>query len=213
MAVAYVPFDGGQVSAEWHVVLTAARRAGVVFELDSGHRTMAQQQRLVDQKGVWSPSNPHGAARPSATAPHIRDGRIDHAIDVNQLDGGADRLDAWCTHAGSPLDNTVPPEPWHKEIRGGEAELRRFVARLRLDPVIRPFYLRPRHPNDKAAVVTLQRLLRGIGLSNVASGRYGIWTRRAVRRFQADHRLPVDGIVGAATWRALRVAADPGRRR
>jgi hypothetical protein len=114
--VIYKRFDGHLVSAEHHTVLTAARRAGIDFELDSGHRTMAEQTLLVHEKGVWSPANPHGAAVPSPSAPHIRIGRPDHALDVNSLDGGATRLATWIRARGARVLFTVPPEPWHMEI-------------------------------------------------------------------------------------------------
>lgn len=114
--VTYRRFDGHLVSDEWCVILSAARRAGVQFEVDSGHRTMVEQEKLVAEKGVWSPSNPHGAAVPSPTAPHIRVGRPDHACDVNSLDGGSNRLAAWIRSRGARVLFTVPPEPWHMEI-------------------------------------------------------------------------------------------------
>jgi N-acetylmuramoyl-L-alanine amidase len=55
-------------------------------------------------------------------------------------------------------------------------------------------------------VTTLQKLLRGVHLTNVVNGTYGVWTRRAVRKFQHKHGLRADGIVGPATWKALRKA-------
>jgi peptidoglycan hydrolase-like protein with peptidoglycan-binding domain len=51
------------------------------------------------------------------------------------------------------------------------------------------------------SVTTLQRLLP-VG----RDGRYGPATEAAVRDFQRRVHLPVDGVAGAQTWRALRVA-------
>jgi peptidoglycan hydrolase-like protein with peptidoglycan-binding domain len=41
-------------------------------------------------------------------------------------------------------------------------------------------------------------------------GNYGIGVRRGVRRFQKDHKMKVDGVVGPKTLRAIRHA--PTRR-
>lgn len=126
--VKYVDYFGHRVSRQWNRILRAADASGVAFHLDSGHRTMAEQAQLVREKGVWSPSNPHGAAVPSPTAPHIRVGRADHAIDVNQLDGGAQRLAAWLRKRGVKVTFTVPPEPWHMEADAHD--LKRFSDKL-----------------------------------------------------------------------------------
>jgi hypothetical protein len=121
MTVIYRPFRGKSVSREWAVVLNAAAEAGVSFQLNSGHRTMAEQQRLVDQLGVFNAvTNPHGAARPSATAPHIRVGRIDHALDVDDNDGSADRLAAWLRGKGAHPAFPIGSEPWHLELPADE---------------------------------------------------------------------------------------------
>ena len=49
-----------------------------------------------------------------------------------------------------------------------------------------------------AAVTALQRRLR-----ITADGHFGSQTKTAVNRFKRAHRLPVDGVVRRATWRAL----------
>src|SRR5215217_1354500 len=98
------------VSDHWYVVLSAARRDGVSFTVTDGHRTMAEQQARYD---VFLRNGSPTAARPSATAPHIRTGREDHAIDVNALDGGAGRLAAWLRAHGAAASFPVPGEPWH----------------------------------------------------------------------------------------------------
>jgi hypothetical protein len=120
MAVTYRPFRGKTVSREWAIVLAAAADEGVRFTLNSGHRTMAEQQHLVDTQGLWSTSNPHGAAAPSATAPHIRTGRADHALDVDHVDGSADRLAAWLRSKGTHPGFPVSTENWHLELPGHE---------------------------------------------------------------------------------------------
>ena len=51
----------------------------------------------------------------------------------------------------------------------------------------------------------LQKLLRAVGYKSVSvNGKYDLRSRIAVRRFQRKHKLPVDGVVGARTWAALR---------
>lgn len=130
MTVRYVTFGSKSVSEPWAVILNAAMREGVIAEadLDSGHRTMREQQERVDEQGVWSPVNPHGAALPSPSAPHIRLGRIDHAIDVNSLNGAAGHLAGWLRARGAKARFTVPGEPWHVEVPA--TDLRRLAADL-----------------------------------------------------------------------------------
>lgn len=52
-------------------------------------------------------------------------------------------------------------------------------------------------------VGALQRLLRMMGLSVSATGRFDETTRRAVKELQRNHGLPPDGLVGQATRRLL----------
>lgn len=115
-------FQGKRVSTYWKVVLDAAWKDGVRFQLNSGQRTMAEQRALVATKGLWSPSNPQGAAAPSAHAPHIREGRQDHALDVDTFahGGGEAKLQRWLEGHGMKVRNTVPGEPWHMEISAAD---------------------------------------------------------------------------------------------
>lgn len=53
------------------------------------------------------------------------------------------------------------------------------------------------------AVKILQVALNGAGYSLVGDGIFGPLTDSAVRRFQSDRGLQVDGIVGPQTWNAL----------
>jgi hypothetical protein len=128
MSVTYVGLRGKTVSREWAAVLTAAAH-DVAFMLDSGHRTMDEQQRLY---GEYLRVGRPLAARPAANAPHIRLGRIDHAIDVNALDGGAARLAAWLRRKGAQVAFPVPGEPWHVEVPA--ADLSRLAAQY-ADPL------------------------------------------------------------------------------
>jgi lysozyme len=127
-------FDGKRVSRPWKRILTEARAHGVRFLLTSGRRTMAEQTRLFHQNmqlvgGRWvrRPGRPL-TAFPSPTAPHIRVGRIDHALDVNALDGGENRLQAWLSQHGVLSTNPVSGEPWHLEAPAGD--LRRLADRI-----------------------------------------------------------------------------------
>jgi hypothetical protein len=125
--VRYLLFDGEQVSYEWWVFLTCARHDGVVFHLNEGHRTIARQTYFR-----WLYEHVPGsalAAKPSATAPHIRTGRIDHAVDVDNLQGLIDygrRHGVTISRTVRWADGTVR-EIWHGEAPAGQ--LRTFARR------------------------------------------------------------------------------------
>jgi hypothetical protein len=112
MGVRYLPIDGEIVSAEWKVALDDMRADGVAFNVNEGKRTFERQWELVRQLGVWSSSNPTGAALPSHQAPHIRTGRFDHAIDFSNDPA----VFAWLTGKDLSPARTVPGESWHIEI-------------------------------------------------------------------------------------------------
>jgi GH24 family phage-related lysozyme (muramidase) len=122
-------FDGKRVSRRWHRVLTAARKDGVRFLLTSGRRTLAEQWALWRNPPRDANGRPVPVAYPNPNAPHIRVGRQDHAIDVNALDGGETRLQAWLTRHGVLSTNPVAGEAWHLEAPGGD--LKRLADKLR----------------------------------------------------------------------------------
>jgi peptidoglycan hydrolase-like protein with peptidoglycan-binding domain len=69
------------------------------------------------------------------------------------------------------------------------------------------------HPWDKGtAVMELQELLRAHGFTIRVDGDFGGLTETAVRLFQRQHRLRVDGIVDAKTWIALKTHIQAGTR-
>ncbi len=74
-------------------------------------------------------------------------------------------------------------------------------AMLAVDKVPR---VQPVKKRDKAGVKALQRALLHLGYPcGTADGLWGKLTKRAVKRFQADHGLKADGIVGPKTVAAL----------
>ena len=79
------------------------------------------------------------------------------------------------------------------------------------DPV--PSTTRPtlRKGNKGAMVKEMQQMLDKLGYSLGicgVDGDFGVATEKAVKEFQRDHKLTVDGICGPATWKALEQAAD-----
>jgi hypothetical protein len=131
MAVRYKTFDGKPVSVAWHRVLTRARANGVRFTVTSGHRTFTQQQYLYDG---WKARRPgfNLAAFPSHSAPHIRTGRPDHAIDFGPDPQAVQRLLKYLNSRALGGRLTVPGEWWHVEVNNGRlVELaRRIQARF-----------------------------------------------------------------------------------
>jgi peptidoglycan hydrolase-like protein with peptidoglycan-binding domain len=60
-----------------------------------------------------------------------------------------------------------------------------------------------RQGSNGGAVKILQLTLNSKGYGLVGDGIFGPATDRAVRQFQANNRLQIDGIVGSQTWNTL----------
>lgn len=106
--------DRERVSVPWYNVLMVLRARGVKFNVNEGHRTMARQAQLVREMGRYPYGKAGygtGAAAPSSTAPHIRVGRIDHAIDAEP----GDRVVAELRRLGIDAVRPMSKEPWHIE--------------------------------------------------------------------------------------------------
>lgn len=70
-----------------------------------------------------------------------------------------------------------------------------------------------KNPDSPPATVrSLQYLLDAHGARLAADGAFGPKTKAAVVKFQRAHRLPANGVVRAATWKALIITVRLGSR-
>lgn len=65
-----------------------------------------------------------------------------------------------------------------------------------------------RQGSQGQSVKTLQQLLTAVGYPLAADGIFGDRTEAAVKKFQKDNGLTVDGIVGPKTWSTLIASAN-----
>lgn len=185
----YLPIDGELVSSQWHVLLLACRADGVAFHVNEGHRTFARQWELYR---LYRSGRGALAAYPSPNAPHIRTGRLDHAIDFNNAAG----VIRWLRGHGVPSAYlAVRGESWHVEAKASElvAAARRYGG----DRVLK----RGMRGKD---VERLKRLLRGVGrFPQHIDPHFGLTLKRAVMGYQQSQHLRPDGIYGAKTRKHL----------
>lgn len=127
MAVKYRSIDGELVSEHWFAFLSAARKDGVRFEINEGHRTLARQWYFYNCWRTKRCNNGNLAAYPSRNAPHIRTGRQDHAIDSDELQALID----YGRKVGVTILRTVRSESWHGEARA--SELAAFYKKARVE--------------------------------------------------------------------------------
>ena len=78
---------------------------------------------------------------------------------------------------------------------------------------LQPWPVLKQGPNSiwpKVTVLSLQYLLDARGAKLAVDGTFGQQTKAAVIKFQRAHHLTADGVVRAATWRALVVTVHKG---
>lgn len=201
MAYTYTTHRGKRVSRS-HAVMLAAyeRKTGRAIYINQGARTIAEQTAF------WNHYQKYGwplAAYPSPGAPHIKYGRENHALDVNA--DVVQGLAAFYRANGVPVAFNVPGEPWHMDALSESALI---AAAKRLGGTA--FLPTIRKGSHGPSVAKLQVYLRMAGYLPAkwhAHESYTLYVRRAVRRFQKDHKLTVDGVVGQKTWGVLIRAA------
>lgn len=190
MAVRYVQIDGEEVSQEWYSALRDMRTAGVQFNVNEGHRTMARQSYFY---ALYKSGRGAQAAVPSPYAPHIRTGRFDHAIDFNNASGVME----WLREHGISSALTVPGESWHVEANADQ--LRKYHLASEGPRTLRPGVTSP-------DVKRAQQFLKRAGFlprERKVGTFYGPFMVRAVKAFQQKYGLKADGVVGPTTWKHL----------
>jgi hypothetical protein len=180
--------DGKRVKKKWYFILRAAEE-DVDFRLNSGNRTMPEQQVLYDNQ-------PPLAAFPNPNAPHIQEGSDNHALDVDMFYGdGVQGLASWLRKHGANPRWTVPGEGWHIEIT--DNELDKLYRKFSDDtPTLKP-------GSRGEAVSRVQRLLNDRGFKVKVDGYYGKQLADAVRRVYRAYGYAGHDHVGDAMWQIL----------
>ncbi|MBQ4075372.1 MAG: peptidoglycan-binding protein [Clostridia bacterium] len=109
---------------------------------------------------------------------------------------------------GIRQDGVATPEVQKLIYEGKPKNAKGKATNIRLLPPIEGYEMKL---NDKGeAVVELQRMLRQMGhFDGVYSETFNSATQKAVKEFQKEHNLYVDGVVGAKTWRLLSALTAP----
>jgi murein L,D-transpeptidase YcbB/YkuD len=199
-ASALRPIPGGRLAKapalRWNAMCAHLLAHGHAVPMPNGpvssYRTFLEQVAL---KAEWTRrGHPENAATPG-TSNH----GWGRAVDTNQ---GA-TVDSVPRFGFDKSHSDAPWESWHRtwgglgSTAGGEA----FAFELHVI----------RRGSHGLAVRHLQVLLRGAGYLPRrwrAHTKYTLAVRRAVRQFQRKHNMQVDGIVGPATWKAIRAAYE-----
>ncbi|MBX3318923.1 MAG: peptidoglycan-binding protein [Nitrospira sp.] len=175
-------------------VLTAKR--GGTSVKPSASRLTSKSKRSVLKKGSYAPLR---VKRSLMRGPRVA------------------RIQRLLKHHGLPVrvdgiygDDTAAAVRWFQRYNGikpdgivGPHTERALQPHTRVSKLIRHLSLQ-RPPLKGRDVVRLQKALRRFGHRLTVDGRYGVATKRAVARFQTQHGLKPDGIVGPRTWRLLK---------
>lgn len=206
-----------RLSDDHYVVCSEAIRRGVIDpeDLNEGRRTMPEQWAFYRHQ-------PPLAAFPSPNAPHIWAGRNNHAVDSNSFNGATQRLAHFYRSLGITVAFNAAGENWHFQPVSG-AQLRNAANRIRQQ---RDNSISRRGEREKRIRYFKHQLHF---LHDPSSGKPYFAAERgkpkdgwdtffspelegAVKDFQADHRLKVDGVIGPTTDRAIDQAYSRAKR-
>lgn len=206
-----------RLSDDHYVLCTEAIRRGVIEpdDLNEGRRTMPEQWAFFRNQ-------PPLAAFPNPNAPHIWAGRNNHAIDSNSFNGAAQRLARFYEDEGVDVAFNVPGENWHFQPTSGSAlataargilkERDRSVSKIGERENRIKFFKHQLHfvhdpQSGKPYFAAGGKPVKGW------DDEFRAELQLAVRKFQHDHNLKPDGVIGPATDKAIDLAYARAKRR
>jgi peptidoglycan hydrolase-like protein with peptidoglycan-binding domain len=203
----------GPTGQEWLDGALAAAFSADLSGIDASFGEASENEALGARAHTAGHAMSFGAGvRPDAQDPASL-GTIAHEVAHALAGGGSgrtalahdgDRGEATAEQAGASFarwagQGFAGPAPRLRAATGGEGAIHREPdgpARLTGSPTLQ-------RGSRGGQVSLLQSLLRGAGFSVAVDGDFGLQTHRAVRAFQAENRLFVDGVVGPRTAEAL----------
>lgn len=192
-----------RLSNDHFVMCTEAIRLGIIEpeDLNEGRRTMAEQQHFFDNQ-------PPLAAKPRPDAPHIWEGRQNHALDVNSFNGAAKRLANFYESRGVDVVFNVPGEDWHFQPTS-EEQLARAADKIRKErdaAVLKPGEREKRVKFLKHQLHWTKgkdgKVYYRAGKPRPKEGYDELYNKdlvTSVKRFQKEHNLTPDGVIGPKT--------------
>ena len=115
--------------------------------------------------------------------------------------------------AATPAASATPATPAASAASATSAASAALLSAAVPAQALQPWPVLQQGPNNswpKVTVRSLQYLLNARGAKLAVDGAFGQKTRAAVVAFQRAHHLTADGVVRAATWRALVVTVHRG---
>lgn len=205
----------------------------VSFTADNGHREGAEALRLAQEVGQPNGSAIYFAVDLDATEEQVADGITAYFRAVNEVVGTAYKVGAYgsgavlrelddlihyrmlaCSSAwrgtrgyrGADIKQSLPITlfgiPADAEVSVREHDSADDIGAWQL-AALEDQQPTLRRGDDRPAVERLQERLTALGYPLKVDGNFGPGTDRAVRKFQREHGLHADGIVGHDTWVAL----------